>query len=244
MQQSRADIITQLKKDVLFQRFSVPRNKDISSISIPPLTNAFHFNIFPLGAVHEFICNDASSSAASTGFISALLHSLMINNGVAVWFTNAQTFFPPAFAQFGIQPDKIIFIHISNQKDLLYAMEEALKCEGLAAVIGVVKELNFKQSRRLQLACEKSRVTGFIICMNPRKINTTACVARWNINATTSLNDDGLPGVGFPVWNIELQKVKNGKPGSWTFSWQADRFIHIQDQTGNAEIYLPQKKAV
>jgi len=34
-------------------------------------------------------------------------------------------------------------------------MEEALKCAGLAAVIGEVREMDFKQSRRLQLAVEQ-----------------------------------------------------------------------------------------
>jgi protein ImuA len=34
-------------------------------------------------------------------------------------------------------------------------MEEALKCEGLAAVIGEIKEISFSDSRRLQLAVEQ-----------------------------------------------------------------------------------------
>ena len=38
---------------------------------------------------------------------------------------------------------------------MLWVIEEALKCEGLAAVIGEIKELSFTQSRRLQLAVEK-----------------------------------------------------------------------------------------
>ena len=42
----------------------------------------------------------------------------------------------------------------------MWAIEEALKCDGLAAVIGEMKELSFTNSRRLQLAVEKSHVTN------------------------------------------------------------------------------------
>ena len=60
-------------------------------------------------------------------------------------------------------------------------MEEALKCDGIAAVVGEIQELSFTVSRRLQLAVEQSRVTGFILRNNPRNLNTTACVTRWKI---------------------------------------------------------------
>jgi protein ImuA len=242
MKESREDIIMRLRKDVLFQRFSTPKNKHASSLNIPPLTSAFHFNLFPTGAVHEFICNDKASAAASTGFLSGLLNSLMKNKGTAIWISPVQHLFPPAFVQYGISPHHIIFIQLCNQKDILFAMEEALKCEGLSAVIADVKYLNFKQSRRLQLACEQSKVTGFILCHNPNVLNTTACVARWKITPSPSIKDENMPGVGFPSWHIQLLKVKNGKPGSWVFSWQSNRFIHIPEQAPS--IYIPQKKAV
>jgi protein ImuA len=36
-----------------------------------------------------------------------------------------------------------------------------------------------------------------------------------------------MPGVGFPRWNVELLKVRNGKPGSWQIEFAAGRFRHI-----------------
>jgi protein ImuA len=35
-----------------------------------------------------------------------------------------------------------------------------------------------------------------------------------------------MPGVGFPKWNIELLKVRNGKPGSWELEWRNGSFKH------------------
>jgi protein ImuA len=103
-------------------------------------------------------------------------------------------------------------------------MEEALKCDGLSAVIGEVPELSFTASRRLQLAVEKSQVTGFLIRRSVRHLNTTACVTRWKITSLPSESEDDLPGIGYPRWNVELLKVRNGKPGSWQIEWVEGKF--------------------
>jgi protein ImuA len=39
----------------------------------------------------------------------------------------------------------------------------------------------------------------------------------------------GFPGVGFPRWNVELLKVRNGKPSSWKIEWSGNRFQNIEE---------------
>jgi len=108
-------------------------------------------------------------------------------------------------------------------------MEEALKCEGLAAVIAEVREISFAQSRRLQLAVESSRVTGFLLRNDPRKLGTTTCVARWQVTPLPSQLEDELPGVGFPRWQVDLLRVRNGNPGSWKLEWADGAFVPIEE---------------
>ena len=187
------------------------------------LNDAFPDATFPTGAVHEFVCNKREEVAATNGFVSAVAGQLMKKNGVTVWISSNNSLFPPAFKLFGIDPDRIIFIQLYKEKDLLWAMEEALKCNGLAAVVCELTELSFTSSRRFQLAVEQSAVTGFILRNNPRKLTTTACVTRWQISSLPSEVAE-LPGVGFPKWNVELLKVRNGKPGSWQVEWAAGKF--------------------
>jgi len=110
---------------------------------------------------------------------------------------------------------------------MLWVMEEALKCEGLAAVICEIPELGFTASRRLQLAVEESQVTGFILRRNPKSINTTACITRWKITAAPSETENKMPGTGFPRWNVELLKVRNGKPGKWIVEFAGGKFRHV-----------------
>ncbi len=153
----------------------------------------------------------------------------MKKGGASIWINPSQTIFPPALKSFGIAPERIIFIELRKEKEMLWAMEEALKCEGLSAVIGEIKELGFTDSRRLQLAVEQSQVTGFVLRNNPRNINTTACITRWQIKSLPSELENKMPGVGFPRWNVDLLKVRNGKPGNWQMEWVAGKFRHIPE---------------
>jgi protein ImuA len=225
---SKADIITQLQKEILLlQGLKTLLKNSGNDIGLGPIKNAFPDNSFPLGAVHEFISSSTEDSTATIGFVSGILSSLMKKGGASIWIGASRTIFPPALKSFGITPDKIIFIELKKEKEMLWAMEEALKCEGLAAVIGEIKELSFTDSRRLQLAVEQSQVTGFVLRNNPRSSNTTACITRWNITSIASELANEMPGVGFPRWNVDLLKVRNGKPGSWQMEWVAGKFRHI-----------------
>lgn len=227
MPAAKADIIARLQRDMLLLQGikpALPGNAIDAGLGI--IKYAFPNASFPVGAVHEFYCTGEESISATGGFIAGILHTLMHKGGITVWIGSPPTIFPPALKSFGIEPDRVIFISLKKEQDILWVMGEALKCEGLAAVIAEVKELSFTGSRRLQLAVEQSRVTGFVIRRNPRQSNVTACVTRWKITSLPSELENNIPGVGFPRWNVQLIKVRNGKPGSWQIEW-AGGFRHV-----------------
>jgi protein ImuA len=240
MDTAKANIIAQLKKDILpLQGFKSTLNT-VALDGIPAaIKNAFPNAAFPLGAVHELISDNAEDAAVTSGFIAAILASIMKNAGSCIWINRSQSVFPPALKSFGISPDNIIFIYLKKEKEVLWAMEEALKCKGLSAVIGEVQDLSFNASRRLQLAIEQSQVTGFIVRRNPRNLNTTACLARWKITSLPGELPADMPGVGFPRWNVELLKVRNGKPGSWQIEFVGGRLKYAPTMTA---IHPQQKK--
>ncbi|MDB5202969.1 MAG: Error-prone repair protein ImuA [Ferruginibacter sp.] len=228
MESTKADIVAALQKQILsLQGFKTSaRNKRLDDL-LRPIKNAFPNAVFPLAAMHEFISSCPEDTAATSGFISALVSALMQEKGTAVWINAAGKIFPPALQSFGIAAERIIFINLKKEKQILWVMEEALKCKRLAAVIAELPELDFTASRRLQLAVEQSQVPGFILRCQPKSINTTACVSRWQIKSLSSELADGMPGLGFPRWNIDLLKIRNGKPGSWQVEFAAGRFRHI-----------------
>jgi len=121
-------------------------------------------------------------------------------------------------------------------------MEEALKCEGLSAVIAEMQELSFVASRRLQLAVEQSRVSGFIHRNNPRNINTTACITRWQVSPLAAECEDDLPGVGFPRWKVSLLKVRNGTPGNWIIEYSGGKLRQVIPKSNQTIIEVPIRK--
>jgi len=225
MSTTKAAILAQLQKDILpLQGLKQAMNGMTVDVGLGAINNAFPNGTFAIGAVHEFCCARREDAAATGGFMAGILASLMSSGGVCLWISSSRTVFPIALDYFGIEPDKIIFIDLQKDGDVLWAMEEALKCGGLAAVVGEMQGMNFTASRRLQLSVEQSRVTGFILYKNQGNLNRTACVTRWKINSLPSVIEDDMPGVGFPRWNVELTKVRNGKPGSWQVEWSAGNF--------------------
>jgi protein ImuA len=224
MPSTKADIISQLQKDILvLQGFKAVKSTTVDT-GLGPLNEAFPNATFPLGAIHEFLAEGIEGVAATSGFIAGLLSPLMANLGVALWISSSRKLFPPAMKNFGLTPDRFIFLDLKNEKEVLWAMDEALKCGALTAVVGEMKDLSFMASRRLQLAVEESQVTGFILRNNPRNPTTTACVSRWRITSRPSGFVDDLPGVGFPQWKVELLRMRNGRTGVWELKWEAGRF--------------------
>ena len=227
--QQKADAIALLQKDILLLQSRPALRPAGLGIGLGAINNVFPDGSFPTGAVHEFCCPTVEGTNASTGFLSGIVATLMGGGGACVWASPRQSVFPPALAQYGIEPDKVVFINLQKERDLVWAIEEALKCNGLAAVVGEVQGLSFMASRRLQLAVEASRVTGFVLRRNTTNMEATACAARWGVSPLPSTLDDGMPGVGHPRWRVELLKVRNGRGGSWDVEWADGRFNIITD---------------
>jgi protein ImuA len=221
----RKELISRLQKDILqWEGYKAPPSGTRELMGLGPVESAFPNGVFPLGAVHELVCGNTEQATACGGFISGLLSVLMQNGGASLWIGLSGNVFPQTLKVFGVDPDRVIFINLSKDKDVLWVMEEALKCAGLAAVVGEVRAIDFKQSRRLQLAVEQSQVTGFILRNWSNEMGSTACAARWQIKPLPSETLDGLPGLGFPRWQIELLRVRNGQPGNWIMEWSQGRF--------------------
>ena len=69
MSNTKDDMIARLRKDILqLQGLADKHEKQEAAFSLGPLDNAFPNGVFPLSAVHEFICKDIQSEAATAGF--------------------------------------------------------------------------------------------------------------------------------------------------------------------------------
>lgn len=216
-----------LQTDILRMQGFKAVNNTALDIGLGPLREAFPNASFPLGAIHEFVSTKPEETAAAIGFLSGLLSILMAEKGVTLWIRSSRMLFPPALQNFGVNPDRVIFIDVQKEKDALWALDEALKCSALTAVVGELPNMSFTHSRRLQLAVEESQVTGFMLRNQPRAIGTTACISRWQISPRPSDPINELPGIGCPKWRVHLQRIRNGKPGTWDILWMDGRLVPV-----------------
>ncbi len=240
MSVSNAEHIAALRQELLRWQGYRPLADACADPALGPLNDAFPNSVFATGAVHEFIAQRPEDMAATSGFITGLLHSLLKKDNPSLWISANRNIYPLALASLGIPVHKIIFADMRREKDVLWTLEEALKCKPLNAVVAEVRQLDFTASRRLQLAVECSGVTAMIIRPQPRTLDSTS-IARWQIQSIPGLTEDDLPGVGFPRWKVELLKVRNGKPGSWDITWRHDRFF-FKEEIVPAKKITPMRK--
>jgi protein ImuA len=236
MLSAKADIIAQLRRDLLSLQGFKPASAQ-SDVGLSAIASAFPNHAFPTGAIHEFISDNLQDHSATCGFISALLAPLMKTGAATVWIA-ARPIFPHGLLPFDISPEQVLFVGAHKDRDRLWAAEEALKCNGLAAVIFDIADIDFTESRRLQLAVEKSKVTGFFLRHRPRSQNPLATIARWRIKSIASELPNGIPGLGFPRWEVFLERIRSGRPGNWHMEYK-DHEIHLLKEAELIQRPLP-----
>ncbi len=229
MKALKADIISQLRKEILAMSGVQPAlAEEVVNEELPFMQAHFPFAVFPRAAVHELICSAQEDIAASSGFVASLLSSLFTTAAPMIWISEQRQVFPSGLVPFNIDPSQIIFIQPANAKETLWVTEEALKCKGISAVVAEMSGIEFLHSRRFQLAVEKSLVTAFIINHKKGDAANNACISRWKITTAKSYVQDGLPGVGNPVWDVQLEKIRNGKIGNWLLQWDGDTIKEVK----------------
>ena len=224
--QNKADTLARLQNYILSLQGYKPAHAALQiDFGLGRIVHSFPNDSFPFSALHEFTCNSEEECASSGAFVGGLLSSSLNKGGIALWVGTKRHIFPPALKAFGINADQVIFVELKKEREALWTIEEALKCATLTTVVGEMTELDFTESRRLPLAIEKSGVGCFLLRHRPRN-STTASTSRWHVTPLPSAVEDGIPGVCHLRWQVDLVKVRNGRPGSWVVEWRGGRFRH------------------
>ncbi|HZT51540.1 MAG TPA: hypothetical protein VFA22_06395, partial [Stellaceae bacterium] len=106
------------------------------------LARAALHEIRGLGAAEE-------EGAEQAAFLAGILARLEPGRPV-LWCLARADLHAPGLARMGLAPERLILAR-AGEREVLWAMEEGLKCRALAAVVGEVGALPATASRRLQL---------------------------------------------------------------------------------------------
>ena len=188
------------------------------------------------GALHEILGagGDEEDGALAAAFAAGILGRLAATgNGMVLWCLPRPDLYGPGLAAYGLDLAHLVLVRAPRDAEILWAMEEALRASGIAAVIGEVGTLAAVASRRLQLAAERSGITAFMLRrwrdggQAARERNLpNAAVTRWRIAAVPSQPPWGESGGGRPRWRVELLRCRGGEPACWEVE-EADATGHV-----------------
>jgi protein ImuA len=196
-------------------------------LGVPAVDQALPDGGLPLGCLHEVIGENDPFNSVATGFSAAILARIAERQGQVIWITRGDDLYAPGIAAYGLKPERLIVVRARRDADILWAMEESLRCRTLGAVLGEIGDIDMVASRRLQLAAEASGVTGLLLRSASRRLGATASVTRWSLSAAPSRPIDGEPGLGLPRWRTKLLRCRGGRPGEWLLEWNGGGFTLV-----------------
>jgi protein ImuA len=115
----------------------------------------------------------------------------------------------PGLAALGFEPSAWLFAETARAADALWAMEEGLRSESLALVIGVLSEAELTPARRLSLAAAE-HLTPCLIVTDPRLSPAGSTATRWRVGARNSAShpfDGAAPGA--PRYAVALERCRH-----------------------------------
>lgn len=121
------------------------------------------------GTLNDWI---APSGCAADFLSLSVAQAACENGGALVVIDPDRQFFPPAAAAMGINMDNVIVLrgeqtsagHIrAIGQDLLWAIDQSLRCPAVAAVWGPLPKIDDRWQRRFQLSAESSGAMGLFV---------------------------------------------------------------------------------
>jgi protein ImuA len=197
------------------------------------------------GALHEVSAVRETEITAASGFVLALtarsnasapaigINAAAINAATgrdAIWIAEDLSLaengapYGPGLHEVGIAPEKLITVAAARRRDVLWAMEEALRCRALGVVIGELRGRSIDQvaTRRLALAAAAGNTLGFILRTAPDDA-PCAAATRWIIGAAPSFptRHADKSRVAAPRMAAHLVRNRRGHLGAWIVEWNS-----------------------
>ncbi len=235
----RDDVRDDLKDVVVALRRSIRRIEEPAPacrlrlpLGIPEFDEALPGGGLRMGCVHEI-----GGDEAATAFCAVLLARAGARGGSLLWLARGENLYPPGLVRYGIEPGRLLLVSgLSRPADMVWAMEEALRCRALKGVVAELGAVGLAASRRLMLTAEGSGVLGLALVQavdaKDRKARVPTAASRWRITSMPTVSSPTPTGdnispekpkeVGRTRWRAALLRCRSGgRPVEHLVSWGA-----------------------
>lgn len=188
------------------------------------------------GALHELAPAAPMHLAAAGGFAVAIAARAGRDRRPVLWIATDYAGgeggapYGPGLDLFGFASARLLMLRVPKPVDVLWAMEEALRCRALACVVaeltGEGEAADLTATRRLALAAREglsAENSGLGLLIRHRTTSMPGAAAtRWEIAAAPSQPDayGGLcGGLGRARFDLSLRKNRRGPSGRWIIEW-------------------------
>lgn len=137
-----------------FDRPAIPSGLD-------PLDRRLPLHGFPPGSVIEWLAESPAGGTATLALIAS--RPALGSDGVLIVVDPARQFYPAAAAGLGIDLDRVVLIRPDHLRQALWAVEQSLRCCGVAVTLAWLERGSDREFRRLQLAAETGGGLGMIV---------------------------------------------------------------------------------
>ncbi|TCZ57151.1 ImuA family protein [Roseicella aquatilis] len=164
-------------------------------------------------ALHEVLAADPGAAA---GFCALLLAR---SRGSVAWIAPEPAAWPSGLTRFGLAPADLLLVRAERRQDALWAMEESLRCPGIAGALLAVDGLDPAATRRLQQAAEAGGGIGLLLCPDAaEESGPAAALTRWRVGAVAG--SGGAQALGDPRWSLDLLRCRGNRPQGWEVTWR------------------------
>lgn len=210
----------------------------------------------PPGTLSEVFATRREESAAALGFALALARGLVQPDRPGLIMLQladeAQKLglpYGPGLAHFGIDPETLVLARPKTIVELLWAMEEAIACRAVAAVVADIasfhKALDFTASRRLSLRSASAGTGAFLVRYTDGR-EASAARFRWKIAPAPSGPlpfDDRAPGLPRCRAVLEKGRLRADRPLSaegeeYLVDWTKNGFVLADIEAGERQVAM------
>ncbi len=149
-----------------------------------------------IAALAEWVAESEGSGAAALSLIAAAVQ-LRHQAGPVVIVDIDKTFYPPAAVALGIPLERIILVRPSRHAEMVWAIDQALRCEAVGAVWAQVgTRLDDRDARRFQLAAEIGHTAGYFVRPRAARGRPSFAEVRFHVDGSAASKKGGSPKGG------------------------------------------------